>query len=141
MKRAGFTMIELIFVIVILGILAAVALPKMGETAESAKITTAEGFIGTFNRSIGPTMWTKAIRTGSKDGNVSQFDFTEYSEIPDMVVGGTIDMTKCGTTDKIGDIKIGDTTNSIFCQNGTSVNAPKIGFDLNGTDINKTTWE
>ena len=34
MKRAGFTMIELIFVIVILGILSAVALPKMVGVAD-----------------------------------------------------------------------------------------------------------
>ena len=37
--RAGFTMIELIFVIVIIGILAAIAMNKLSATRDDAKIT------------------------------------------------------------------------------------------------------
>ena len=39
MKRSGFTMIELIFVIVILGILASVAIPKLAATRDDAKVS------------------------------------------------------------------------------------------------------
>lgn len=46
MKRHAFTMIELIFVIVILGILAAVAIPRMVGIQDDAKVASEQGTIG-----------------------------------------------------------------------------------------------
>jgi len=40
MQRRGFTMVELIFVIVIIGILATMAMPKFGDTTNRAKINS-----------------------------------------------------------------------------------------------------
>lgn len=51
MKKA-FTMVELIFVIVILGILAAVAVPKMGSTKTNAEIAKARTDVASIRSSI-----------------------------------------------------------------------------------------
>jgi len=61
MKRAGFTMIELIFVIVILGILSAVALPKFIGVSQQAHDQKVMAFIGTLNRTVGPAMWSNDV--------------------------------------------------------------------------------
>ena len=52
MKR-GFTMIELIFVIVIIGILAVIAIPKLSATRDDAKIVTELQNLSTCIQDIG----------------------------------------------------------------------------------------
>ncbi len=52
MRKNAFTLIELIFVIVVLGILAAVALPRFGSTITQAQIASAQGDVASIRASI-----------------------------------------------------------------------------------------
>lgn len=57
-QREAFTIIEVVFVIVIIGILATVALPRFYKMGESAHLTKIESFVDILNRSIGSMMWS-----------------------------------------------------------------------------------
>jgi len=89
--RRGFTMIELIFVIVIIGILAAVAIPKLAGTSTEAKKSIITSFIGTLNRTVGPTMYAHALGSGHSDGDITSAgggecaSITTYIDLPDGV--------------------------------------------------------
>ena len=136
MRRGGFTMIELIFVIVILGILAAVALPKFVGVSEQAHEGNLKAFIGTLNRTVGPTLWSKHIAEG---GSVtSETSIKQYIDIPHEISGGDLNLKNCGKNEfaDIGDsnVTVVGIKYDIYCRDGNATHAP--AFQLRrGSDI------
>lgn len=63
-SKKAFTMIELIFVIVVIGILAAIAVPKLAATRDDAKISKAIATVGALRSAIA-TQRQKYILDGS----------------------------------------------------------------------------
>ena len=122
MKRAGFTMIELIFVIVILGILSAVALPKFIGVSNQAHDQKVNAFVGTLNRTVGPSMWAMDLANGN---------------------GGVVVGNECSNMlTYIDDVPAELTFNSATCEFDKNTTAGGR-FDINITDGNATsapTW-
>ena len=65
-SKSAFTMIELIFVIVVLGILAAVAVPKMAATRDDAQIAKGRSDIASIRSAIVTERQTRLIKGDSK---------------------------------------------------------------------------
>ncbi len=82
MRRSAFTWIELIFVILILGVLAATAVVKMGGMTERAKEVQLKAFTGTLNRSSGGGFWFKSVNDG-RNGSVA---FDDYDDMIDQYI-------------------------------------------------------
>ncbi|PLX86371.1 MAG: MSHA biogenesis protein MshA [Desulfuromonas sp.] len=70
-QENGFTLIELIIVIVVLGIMSAVAIPKFIDLQDDATEATAEGIVGAINGSAELVRGAALVRgVASAGGNV-----------------------------------------------------------------------
>ncbi|MBN2824534.1 MAG: prepilin-type N-terminal cleavage/methylation domain-containing protein [Campylobacterales bacterium] len=70
-NKKAFTMIELVFVIVIIGILSAIAIPKLAATRDDAKIAKAKTTLAAVRSGIG----------AEKQKRILKGDFTEINDL------------------------------------------------------------
>lgn len=70
-KQQGFTLIELVVVIIILGILSATALPKFINLGSDAKIATLNGLAGTLKSAAQMTRAKLLVEGGSLTGHAT----------------------------------------------------------------------
>ena len=99
MKKNAFTMIEIVFVIVILGILSAIAIPKFAATRTDAQISKARADISSIRSAImterqsriikGDSSWISKLSHGAKlfDGNDSTHVLLQYGITPGTTDG------------------------------------------------------
>ena len=102
--KKGFTMIELIFVIVILGILASVAIPRLAATREDAEIATTVANLRTLisdinayyvvkeefgTRTTNPAKWRDITNVPLKDHANAPITDQPVSREASLYIGGT----------------------------------------------------
>jgi prepilin-type N-terminal cleavage/methylation domain-containing protein len=137
MKRAGFTMIELIFVIVILGILSAVALPKLVGVKQQASEGIIKGFAGTLNRTVGAAKWSASLMDG-KDGSIQDYNITtDDTQFPADFNVTTINLANCAASTATAATTAAITTKDgkwkIVCRDGNSTTAPRFWYTETAT--------
>jgi len=134
MKRSGFTMIELIFVIVILGILAAVAIPRLAATRDDAKVSSELTNVSTCINDVG-TQYTATGVEGNRTSiascaNLVCFSLNNHGTTAAKMRDGNISIDANATA----------ATNLAYCVDAQTKAAAQ---DLNGTHLfggNKVTF-
>ena len=126
MKRSqsGFTLIELVIVIVILGILAAAALPRFSDLSTDARLASLNGLAG-------------SIRSASAIAKATQLAKGYASNLSVVLEGQTIFMTNSYPTAAGISAALGDFTGFAFSSSGTTAT-----FNMTGrTDCSVTYTE
>jgi len=124
MKR-GFTMIELIFVIVIIGILAVIAIPKLSATRDDAKLATEMQNLSTCVQDIGAAY----TATGTEEN---------ASAMASCKALTCFKIENSGDTDGAITVTKESNTTGNYCDNAYELAEKKNLLDSNGSEKNVT---
>ena len=139
-QQTGFSLIELVIVIVVLGILAVTALPRFHDVTEEAKNASVEGVSGGFATGVLLVRAQWEAKGRSKEGGVNTILYDGYrfylttptdTEVEsglispgypiDTGASGTVDVTPGGLTSQ----------RCLYIWNGLLQNPPKATNDFN----------
>jgi len=118
-RQAGFTLIELVMVIVILGILAAFALPRFADLTGDARAASISGLAGAL-KSAAAIAHAEFIVEGSDDASVTLDGTTVALASGYPTIAGIIDAASV------------DTANDYTSTPAAAATPPTVTFTING---------
>ena len=83
--KNGFTLIELVIIMVILGVLAAVAVPRLGSTIDSSEAAAEEAVIGNLRSALEVYAMDQVVNNSNKSYPSNPFD--ELDKTPEGYTG------------------------------------------------------
>ena len=81
----GFTLIELVIIMVILGVLAAVAVPRLGNTIDSSEVSAEEAVIGNLRSAVEVYAMDQVVANSVKSYPLNPFDALDTKSKNDLL--------------------------------------------------------
>ena len=81
----GFTLVELVIIMVILGVLAAVAVPRLGSSIDSSELAAEEAVVGSMRSALEVWAMDQVVANSTKSYPLNPFDALDAKSKNDLL--------------------------------------------------------